>query len=375
MEKRISFKITTVCFTMLMFIATAPLFAQNVDVATVYEEIDAAFLHKSTAELSSVLKTYSGTAEYYLCEAYALKKTRQYIIQDRLDFARAAALTVIDNNIDNFDAIDLYSYIDQALLAKESAKQAEENRKQLEAERKAAADERTKQRIVTGDTYQAVKTADGGKDVFINQKQVAYSQVDWKLRLGLADVLFQKATEPDFTNLKYGLAAGADILYSTSTLSLGADVFADFQFIKLSGDEEEVMASARFVPELAFAPLNKYLFLRMGIAAYVLLSEVKEITGSVDTFVTPVVGLGLNTLSSGNIDFSLHYDYCLGHLTYDGVKSAMEMGGTIFMPLTVNTSHKIGIELGVSDLLFIKDKGIDNRAKATFAIGVGNVNK
>jgi len=106
--------------------------AQEFDIITAYQKIDTAFVHNSADELSAVLKAYAKSRDYYLCEAYALKKTRQYIIQDRLDFARTAALVVIDNNIENFDAIDLYSYIDKAVLAKQAESQAEENRKRLE---------------------------------------------------------------------------------------------------------------------------------------------------------------------------------------------------------------------------------------------------
>ena len=98
--------------------------SQESDIGLAYKQIDSAFVHESADELSGILKSYRSSRDYYLCEAYALKKTRQYIIQDKLDFARAAALTVIDNNIDNFDAIDLYSYIDKAVLAKEAERQA-----------------------------------------------------------------------------------------------------------------------------------------------------------------------------------------------------------------------------------------------------------
>ena len=116
-------------FILLCVCSCASLAAQEYDIVTAYQQIDNAFLHNSADELSAVLKSYTQSRDYYLCEAYALKKTRQYIIQDKLAFARTAALIVIDNNIDNFDAIDLYSYIDKAVLAKEAEQQAEENRR------------------------------------------------------------------------------------------------------------------------------------------------------------------------------------------------------------------------------------------------------
>ena len=356
-----------------LFLCATGVFAQSYDIVVAYNKIDAAFSHQSTSELSSVLQAYKDNRDYDLCEAYALKKTRQFIIQEKLDFARAAALTVIDNNIDNFDAIDLYSYIDQVLLTKESERKALENRKQLEAEQKAAVAERTKQRIQTGDTYQTVVTS-SGKSVYINDKQVSYSKVKWTLKLGIADLLFQKITEPDYASLKYGLAAGADVLSATDEWILGADLFADVLMLSMSG-EDEMLVSGRFVPHIAYSPFNKHLFLRMGVALYALSSDNRDASGSTDTFITHVVGIGLHNLFAGETNFSLHYDYCLGHFAYDNITSAMEAGATVLLPLNVNERTKIGVELGISNLLFVTSDGIDNRTKVTFAIGVGNVNK
>ena len=348
--------------------------SQESDIGLAYKQIDSAFVHESADELSGILKSYRSSRDYYLCEAYALKKTRQYIIQDKLDFARAAALTVIDNNIDNFDAIDLYSYIDKAVLAKEAERQAEENRKRLEEERKAAADARTKQKIQTGDTYQTVKTS-SGKSVFINEQQSAYSPVQWTLKLGLADVMLQKITDPDYSSIKYGLAGGADIFYTADGFVLGGEFFADFHMLTMGSGEEEVLSSIRFVPELAFTSFTRRLFLRMGFASYRITSDDLTKSGSTDTFNTPLVGLGLSNIRLGDTTFALHYDYCLGHFAYNDITSAMETGATVLFPLSVNEQTKIGIELGASDLLFIKKEGMENRAKVTFALGVGNVVK
>ncbi len=361
-------------FVFLCGMTQFSLFAQGFDIAKAYQQIDDAFARNSAEDLAAVLKTYAQTRDYYLCESYTLKKTRQFIIQNKLDFARAAALVVIDNNIDNFDAVDLYSYIDKAVLAKEAERQAEENKRLLEIERKAAADARVKQKIQTGDTYHSVTTS-SGKTVFINEKQVSYSPYTWTFKIGLADVLFQKNSATDYSSIKYGISAGFDLLYPTDVFVFGADTYADVLLLTMGSGEEEILTSIRFIPQLAFSSLCRYAFLRMGFACYGLSSTVRDITGSVSTFATPVVGLGLNNISIGNTSLAVHYDYCLGYFAYDDVTSAMEMGGNVLLPLNVNERTKIGIELGVSDLLFMKDDGMENRTKVTFAIGVGNVVK
>ena len=100
---------------------------------SVFSELNLAFTRKSAEEVSSVLHKYSSSPQYHDYEAYALKKTRQLIIENDLEFARQTSLAVIDNNLENFDAVELYSYIDRAILNEQAAKQAEENRKDRHA--------------------------------------------------------------------------------------------------------------------------------------------------------------------------------------------------------------------------------------------------
>lgn len=112
----------------LMIWGTVQVFAQSAEGDDlIYQAIDSAFASRSGEELDSVLKTNLTASDYPLYEAYILKKARLLIIDDELDFARQAALVVIDNNIENFDAVDLYSYIDKAILNDNAYKLSQEN--------------------------------------------------------------------------------------------------------------------------------------------------------------------------------------------------------------------------------------------------------
>ena len=107
-----------------------------------------------------------------------------------------------------------------------------------------------------------------------------------------------------------------------------------------------------------------------------LASDVRERTGSMKTFASPVVGLALDNIHWGESQFRLFYDYDIGHVAYSELKSAMEFGTSLLIPMTVNDKTKVGLELGVQDLLLLKEESaIENRVKFTFAIGVGNVTK
>lgn len=347
-------------------------FAQ--DLVAVYASMDKAFALRSSDAISTVLRNNQDSPSYEMLENYTLKKTRQLIIKNDLEFAREASLVVIDNNVENYDAIDLYSYIDKALISEEQKKKAEEERKQRELARQAALKDKARQQIETRGSYQTV-SASSGKSGYVNDQQITYSPLNWTVKFGIADVVYQMVTAPeDYASIKYGLAAGADLFYATENFVLGADILADFHFLSLSG-EQEVMFSGRFVPQLAFAGFVKFLFFRLGFAAYPLSSKDIEKTHSVETFLTPVVGLGLGNINIGQSRLGIHADYNLGHFMYDDIKASAEFGGSILLPLNVNEKTKIGIELGVSDLLFLREEGADNRIKGIFAIGVGNVQK
>ena len=131
------------------------------DLGDVFNRIDMAIAAKSPDAISKVLSDNRNSPNYPRIENYTLKKTRQLIITDNLEFARQTSLAVIDNNIENFDAVELYSYIDKAILNQQAANQAAENRRRLEEERIAARNAKSKQKLENRGNYQVVNTASG----------------------------------------------------------------------------------------------------------------------------------------------------------------------------------------------------------------------
>jgi len=376
---------------LLAFACSFSVYAQSADdVGEIYKQIDMAVASKSADKISQILQAHRSSENYTLIENYTLKQTRKLIITDNLELARQTSLAVIDNNLENFDAVELYSYIDKAILNQQAANQAAENRKRLEQERIAARNAKSKQQIESRGNFQSVTTA-SGDEVYQNEQQASFSSTIWTVKLCLADFNFQKITDPDYSSLKYGLGFGANIFRPSERLILGADLFADAHIVTLTASEkkeastssgtdgdlpQEFFISGRLVPELAFADLSKNLFIRAGIAAHMLSSDSRDITNSTETFITPVVGLALDNISLGDSQFRLFADYDVGHLFYDEIKMAMEFGTSLMLPFSVSDKTKMGLELGIQDLLIMKDEGgIENRAKFTFAIGVGNVVK
>ena len=389
---------------MLAFACSLSVFGQSTDyVGEIYKQIDMAVVSKNAEKISTILQENRSSPNYPLIENYTLKQTRKLIITDNLELARQTSLAVIDNNIENFDAVELYSYIDKAILNQEAANQAAENRKRLEQERIADRNEKSKQALASRGNYQIVTTA-SGEEVYRNEQQSSFSSKIWTVKLGIADVVYQKIADPDYSSLKYGLAFGATIFRPSERFVIGADIFADAHIVtlmssggietakaakqsgKTSNDDDntsEFFISGRIVPEFAFADISKNLFLRAGLSAHMLSSNDRDITTSTDTFISPVIGLALDNVNFGEAQFRLFADYDLGHLFYDDLKLAMEFGTSLMLPFSVSDKTKMGLELGVQDLLLMRNaaddgsygSSIENRLKFTFAIGVGNVVK
>jgi len=120
-----------------MIFGAVQVFAQSkAGDSQVYEKIDSAFAARSVEQLDSILKENISSSDYSSYETYVLKKAHSLIIENELEFARSVALSVIDNNIENFDAVDLYSYIDKAIMNDQSYRYAQENaRRQEETDR------------------------------------------------------------------------------------------------------------------------------------------------------------------------------------------------------------------------------------------------
>ncbi len=371
MEKLINLKLKALITALLLVFIQAAITAQE-SLEVVYAQLDSAIGEHSSESVSKVLTKYTASKDYGLYESFTLKKARQLIIQDDLIFARDVTLVVIDNNLENFDAVDLYSYIDRAILSEEAARIAEENRLRIEAERLAALNERTRAKIAKNDNYSSVSTA-SGSSIYINHEKY-FSSTDWSVSVGLADIMYQTVTKPEsYSSLKYGLAFGANLFYKTEEYIVGGELFADLAMLTMGKGEQEVITSLKFVPMFALPNLSKNLFLRVGFAMHGLNSDSEFNTGSVETFISPAFGFAFENIALGKSTAELFYDYYLGHLAYDDLSSAMEMGAAVLLPMAGNEQTTIGLKLGVTDTLFLKDEGMDNRAKFIISIGVGNV--
>lgn len=116
-----------VFFTFLIF-SLFSLFSQenpqneNPELLEIQSEIDSAALMRSSEEISEILKNHKNDENYPEIENLVLEKVQNLVTDEDFELARDFSMSVIENNISNFEAIDLYSYIEK-ILANERAYQ------------------------------------------------------------------------------------------------------------------------------------------------------------------------------------------------------------------------------------------------------------
>jgi len=153
-------KLKILSFTVLFLFFCGKLFAVDEYVSDIYKQIDTCFSAKDEEKLNSVLAKNSNDKNYYLIENYTQKKIRRLIVNNDYDFAMSATLALIENNLDNEDAVEMYSVISDAYEIQRKHEAELEHQRQLELARIEL--EKEKQRgSVEKEYVSATKTSSG----------------------------------------------------------------------------------------------------------------------------------------------------------------------------------------------------------------------
>ena len=125
-------KLKIIVALLVLILSSSRVFALEEYVTAVYKQIDDCFTKKDEAKLNKILSIYSKDKYYYLMENYTQKKIRRLIVNNDYDFAMDAILAVIENNLDNEEAVDMYSVISDAAEIQRKHEIELENQRQLE---------------------------------------------------------------------------------------------------------------------------------------------------------------------------------------------------------------------------------------------------
>ncbi len=87
-----------------------------------FQSVDYAFENRSSHQLGQVLERAEKTQSFSRVEEYVMSKIRDLIIENDLEFARSASLELINANLENFDAVDIYVSLDRILANNQKEK-------------------------------------------------------------------------------------------------------------------------------------------------------------------------------------------------------------------------------------------------------------
>lgn len=353
--------------------AVQKVFAVDVYIVELYKQIDGAFSDKSDRELDAVLSNNNEDSNYYLLENYTMKKIRRLVIDKEYDFALQSNLIVIDNNLDNAEAVEMYSVI-AAALEQQKLKEAEEKARS-EKEAAALEAEKEKKKVVAVKEYTTVKNAEG-TDVFVASKNERYTAQNWKAMFGMANAVFVTESSGNYDSFRYGISGNFVYDYYLNKFVVGIDTRLDVIMLPFTNADDTILMDLSVVPELGFTGLNGNLLFRLGFASLFDFKMGKNNTSILqDNIFSPVLGIGFNKIKLGEIDFSGYFDYYLGHLAYENLNAAMKAELNFGIPIMEMDKIKLSFNIGVKDTLFIKTESVENRAGLVLAFGVENVAK
>ena len=312
---------------------------------------------------------------YYLIENYTQKKIRRLIVNNDYDFAMEATLVLIENNLDNEEAVEMYSVISDAYEIQRKHEAELEHQRQLELARIEL--EKEKQRgNVEKEYVAATKTSSGS--VYVAGKETKLTSAEWKFALGMVDFLHLYEPKGGISSFHYGVSLDYRYEYTLENkMIIGADVFAGFQFLGLAEETKLVpmLGDIDLALKAALPQVSKNLFFRIGFDA--LLSGKSKTAPDTqwvaENFYSPTLGIKIEKMPLGPVKLDLGADWLAGHLFIKNIKAAAGGALNIAIPFAELEKVKLNLNIGLRDKLFLKDEGMENRASIIMAFGVENV--
>lgn len=348
-----------------------PAAAIDAYVTVVYRKVDIAFINRSDSELDGVLGEVNTDRNYYLIENYTMKKIRRLVIEEEYEFAVKADLVVIDNNLDNMEAVELYATISAALEKQKEQERILFEQKQLEIARFEA--EKNRQKVVLEKSYSVAQTPEGDT-VYVKSKEEKFSAIWWKIAFGMFDGAYILDAGHGYNSFRYGVSVDFNYEYNLDKVLLGLDITGQGIFLPFTGDDGTILCDFEFIPKMGLPKLNKYLQFRAGVAGIISIDSGDESQLQGNVF-SPTVGIGLSRINLGRAAFSASADYLFGHFAYSGLNFAMNSAMNLALPIAEMEKFKVAFNIGAKDTLFVRSSGVENRAGLVLAIGVENVIK
>ena len=368
-------------FSVLIYLfASVSLFAVDEYISKIYKQLDKIFQEKSENALNNVLSDNNQDKNYYLIENYTEKKIRRLIVNNDYDFAMTAIIIVIENNLDNEQAVEMYSIISEAYEVQKAYETEQEQKRQLELARIEM--EKEKQRVNVDKKYVSTSKTDTGKSVYISGKETKLSSYSWKAMLGFLDLAWLMESTSGLNNLAYGVSLSGRYEYTfPNDVIFGGEIFADGHFLSFTQEKDNIIpvfGEVEGLLKFSTAEISKNLFFRLGFGGIYTGKDSKAVnTVSIaDTLLTPIVGVNFQKIKLPFANLDIGADWYAGHLfAQSNLNFAMGVNMNLEFAFASMDEVALNLNIGLRDKIFVKQGGFENRASLIFAVGVENVVK
>lgn len=373
-------RIKTFFSVMIYLFASVSLFAVDEYISKIYKQLDKIFQEKSENALNNVLSDNNQDKNYYLIENYTEKKIRRLIVNNDYDFAMTAIIIVIENNLDNEQAVEMYSIISEAYEVQKAYETEQEQKRQLELARIEM--EKEKQRVNVDKKYVSTSKTDTGKSVYISGKETKLSSYSWKAMLGFLDLAWLMESTSGLNNLAYGVSLSGRYEYTfPNDVIFGGEIFADGHFLSFTQEKESIIpvfGEVEGLLKFSTTEISKNLFFRLGFGGIYTGKDSKAVnTVSIaDTLLTPIIGVNFQKIKLPFANLDIGADWYAGHLfAQSNLNFAMGVNMNLEFAFASMDEVALNLNIGLRDKIFVKQGGFENRASLIFAVGVENVVK
>ena len=98
---------------------------QDSELLEIQLELDSAVEMRSSESVAQILKNNENQENYHQIENLVLEKARNLVLTEDFELAKNISLCVIEMNIENFEAIDLYSFIEKTIANERAYKRSQ----------------------------------------------------------------------------------------------------------------------------------------------------------------------------------------------------------------------------------------------------------
>ncbi len=357
-----------VLFALLLLVpAVSAVYSQPVVPDSVYRDIDGIIARDGAPGLEEVLSSHKSSSWYFRLEDFTLKRARQLIIENNLDQAAVVTLALVNVNLDNVEAYELYQSIERAKERREEKVKRQEEEEALALYRQQVQEAKIREDV--DKTYKALVNPTTGKTVYLDQQvNSQYRDLNWDIMLGLA--VLSHVRDPEKSTVKYGLSGSGSVIFRGEGFSAGGDIIGEGLILTLTGDDA-INWKAGGVFLLANNTLSRNAYIRIGYCLFGIDSGSTEYPEK--TFGTPVAGFEFRDIAVGSSGFfQLGADWYAGHLYDEDIIASLGFHLALTAVLADMPTFDVFIKAGFRDSLFMMNEGIRNDANLTLSIGVGN---